>query len=38
VFIKGKQVVKNGVISTLDIKDILEDVRKLSPKIAASLG
>jgi hypothetical protein len=25
------------VISKLDIKDILEDVHKLSPKIAASL-
>ena len=37
VFIGGKQVVNDGVISTLDIKDILEDVRKLSPKIAASL-
>jgi 5-methylthioadenosine/S-adenosylhomocysteine deaminase len=37
VFIAGKQVVKNGVISTFDINDTLKKVRTLTPKIAASL-
>ena len=37
VFIGGKQVVSDGRITTLNIKDILEDVRKLSPQIVASL-
>ena len=37
VFIGGKQVVKGGVIRTLDINNLVEEVRALSPKIAASL-
>ncbi len=37
VFIGGKQVVKGGVICTLDINNVVEEVRALSPKIAASL-
>ena len=38
VFIGGKQVVKDGIICTFDINNVVEEVRALSPKIAASLG
>ena len=38
VFIGGKQVVKDGIICTFDINNVVEEVRALSPKISASLG
>jgi 5-methylthioadenosine/S-adenosylhomocysteine deaminase len=38
VFIGGKQVVKDGIICTFDINNVVEEVRALSSKIAASLG
>ena len=38
VFVGGRQVVRDGVLTTLDVGETLDAVTALAPRIAASLG